>query len=55
MQVTGTHIARISNRLYYIVLDLRNIDKVEQQSVNSIVQAKIKSKSIKRDNINRRL
>ena len=37
MQVTGTYTAKISNRLYYTVPDLCNIDKIKQQSVNSIV------------------
>ena len=55
MQVIGTHTVRISNGLYYIVSDLRNTNKVEQQGVNSIIQAKIKSGSTEYNNINGRL
>ena len=55
MQVIRTYTVRISNRLYHTIPDLRNTDKVEQQGVNSIVQAGTKSRSIKRNNINRRL
>ena len=37
MQVIRTHAVKISNGLYYIVPNLRNTDRVKQQSINSIV------------------
>ena len=55
MQVIRTYIVRISNRLYYIIPNLRNTDRMEQQSVNNIVQAGTKSRGIKYNNINGRL
>ena len=37
MQVIRIYIVRISNGLYYIVPDLCNTDRMEQQSINGMV------------------
>ena len=54
MQVIKTHTVRISNRLYYIIPNLRNINRMEQQGINNIVQAGTKSENTKYNNIDRR-
>jgi len=44
------YLIRISNRLYNIVLNIRNVDRMEQQGVNSVVPLRVKAKGVNCNN-----
>jgi hypothetical protein len=50
----GTYIIRFSNKVYNLVLNIYNTNRIKQEGVNIIILIKSKGTSIKYNNIYKR-
>ena len=54
MKVILVNAERISNRVYYVILDIHHKDQLELESANGIIPKRTKSRSLKYNDTYRR-